>query len=149
MSVSMASAMKASTVWQRIRRLTIARQLGSFGVVGVVSTIAYYVLYVALREPMGAQGANLASLLITAIGNTAANRRFTFGVRGSKDALKHHVGGLFAFAMALGLSAGALGALHTWWTLPSRWVEVALLIVANVASTVLRFVILKVMLRKP
>jgi len=30
----------------------------------------------------GAQAANLIALLVTAIGNTAANRRFTFGVGG-------------------------------------------------------------------
>ena len=34
--------------------------------------------------PIGAQGANLAALLLTAIANTAANRRFTFGVRGGE-----------------------------------------------------------------
>ena len=46
-----------------------------FGAIGVVSTLAYLALFLLLRSPLGAQGANLAALLITVIANTAANRR--------------------------------------------------------------------------
>ena len=35
-----------------------------------------------LQAPFGAQQANFIALLLTAVGNTAANRRFTFGIRG-------------------------------------------------------------------
>ena len=36
-----------------------------------------------MQGSLGAQVANLIALLLTAIGNTAANRRFTFGIGGS------------------------------------------------------------------
>ena len=44
--------------------------------------LAYLLLFLLLRGLAGAQGANLVALLVTAVANTAANRRFTFGVRG-------------------------------------------------------------------
>src|SRR5437899_10051704 len=43
---------------------------------------------------------------------TAANRRFTFGVTGSRNALRDQVGGLVAFAIGLVLSSGTLAAVH-------------------------------------
>jgi putative flippase GtrA len=126
----------------------LLRQLGSFGLIGVASTLAYYAIYVVLRDPLGAQAANFVALLLTAVANTAANRRLTFGVRGSKDALRHQLGGLVAFAIALGLTSGTLWALHTLWPSPARWIELALLFAANAASTLLRFVALRVMLHR-
>ena len=48
--------------------------------IGVASTAAYLLLFMLLHGWLGAQAANLVALLVTAIGNTAANRRFTFGV---------------------------------------------------------------------
>ena len=64
------------------RRPAWPGQLARFIVVGVASTAAYVVLYLLLRAVMAAQAANALSLLITAIANTAANRRLTFGIRG-------------------------------------------------------------------
>lgn len=60
------------------------RQLPVFAVVGAVCTVAYLGLYAALQPVTGPQTANLIALLVTAVGNTAANRRFTFQVRGSR-----------------------------------------------------------------
>jgi hypothetical protein len=68
--------------WSASSGLTAA-QLLRFGVIGLASTLAYGVAYLLLRLVMGAQPANLLALLVTAVGNTAANRRFTFGVRGT------------------------------------------------------------------
>ena len=61
---------------------------------------------------MAAQAANALSLLLTAVANTAANRRVTFGVRGRARAARHQVRGLIAFAIGLALTSGALAALH-------------------------------------
>src|SRR4030095_5647007 len=47
--------------------------------IGVLSTIAYALLYLGLVPVLGALGANAAALAITAVANTAANRRLTFG----------------------------------------------------------------------
>ena len=65
------------------------RQLAQFGAIGVVSTLAYMVIFSGLHAAVGAQVANFLALLITAIGNTAANRRFTFGIRGRSGRVRH------------------------------------------------------------
>src|SRR4051812_41208366 len=57
-------------------------QLAAFAAIGVLSTLAYVGLFVLLRGFGSAQAANLVALLATAVVNTAANRRLTFGVRG-------------------------------------------------------------------
>ena len=69
-----------------------------FALIGIASTLAYALLYVLLRGNLGAQEANAVALAVTAIANTAANRRFTFGFRGSAGALRHQVQGLLVFA---------------------------------------------------
>jgi putative flippase GtrA len=115
-------------------------QLVRFAAIGVASTLAYAVLYLLLRGTVGAYAANLLALVVTAVGNTAANRRLTFGVRGSAGAATHQLQGLIVFGLGLGLTSGALGALHAWVPGASHAVELVVLIVANALSTVLRFV---------
>ena len=61
---------------------------------------------------MGAQAANAVSLLVTAVANTAVNRRVTFGIRGRAQAGRHQVRGLIAFGIGLALTSGALAVLH-------------------------------------
>lgn len=120
----------------------LTTQGARFALVGVVSTLAYLVLFSLLRSGMGSQLANALALGITAVGNTAANRRFTFGVRGRVDLARHHAQGLVAFLAALTVTSVSLGLLHALST-PAHWVELAVLILANLAATVLRFVLLR------
>jgi putative flippase GtrA len=115
-------------------------QLVRFAAVGVASTLAYALLFLLLREPLGAYAANLLALVTTAVGNTAANRRLTFGVRGSTGAATHQLQGLIVFGLGLGLTSGALAALHTWVPTASHAAELLVLIVANALSTLLRFI---------
>jgi putative flippase GtrA len=117
----------------------IASQLARFVVVGVASTLAYVVLYLLLRQAMNAQAANAVSLLVTAIGNTAVNRRFTFGIRGRAWAARHQLRGLIAFGIGLALTSGALTALYAVTAQPGRATEVTVLVVANLIATVVRF----------
>ncbi len=124
-------------------------QLVRFGLIGVASTLAYFLVYLVLREPMGAQAANFVALLSTAIANTAANRRITFGIRGSEGAIAHQIGGLVAFVLALALTSGSLLALHTLAPGAGRTVEVVLLVVANATATLMRFLALRLMMHKP
>lgn len=91
---------------------------------------------------LGAQPANLLALLVTAVGNTAANRRLTFGITGRRAAGRHHLQGLLAFALGLALTSGSLAALHAAGT-PSRPVELVVLVAANLAATALRFLLLR------
>ncbi len=122
---------------------SLFRQAVRFGAVGVVSTAAYVVLFMLMQGWAGAQAANLIALLLTAIGNTAANRRFTFGVGGMAKAGRHHVEGLIVFAIALSITSGALGALHAVVADPHHLVELGVLVVANLVATAVRFVLLR------
>jgi putative flippase GtrA len=122
-----------------IVRLGGGRQLGRFLGVGVVSTVAYVLLYLVLRTALPAQAANALSLLVTAVANTALNRRFTFGVSGRRHAVRHQARGLVAFGAGLLLTSGALATLHAVTARPGRVVEVTVLIVANLVATVVRF----------
>jgi putative flippase GtrA len=117
----------------------LAWQLPRFFVIGVLSTAAYVLLYLLFRGFAGAQAANLAALLLTAVGNTAANRRLTFGVRGRAGAARHQFRGLIAFAAGLVLTSGALAMLHAASPSPGRGTEVTVLVAANLAATLVRF----------
>ncbi|MBQ1041278.1 glycosyltransferase family 2 protein [Micromonospora sp. C32] len=120
----------------------LPRQLVRFAAVGVASTLAYLLLFLLARGPLGAQPANLLALLLTAVANTAANRRLTFGVSGRRHAGRHHLQGLLAFALGLALTSGSLAALHAA-TRPGRALELTVLVVANLAATALRFLLLR------
>ncbi|MDT5240303.1 MAG: hypothetical protein QOD97_2501, partial [Mycobacterium sp.] len=122
---------------------SLFRQVVRFGAVGVASTAAYLVLFVLLHGWIGAQAANLVALLLTAIGNTAVNRRFTFGVAGGGKAMRHHVEGLIVFAVALAITSGALAVLNGVVDHPHRMLEITVLVAANLVATAVRFVLLR------
>ncbi|HEV2640739.1 MAG TPA: bifunctional glycosyltransferase family 2/GtrA family protein [Actinocrinis sp.] len=119
------------------------RQLPGFIVIGVLSTLAYLLLYAVLRAGMPAYLANTLALGVTAIANTAANRRFTFGVRGAANALRHQVEGSAAFLIGLALTNGALLVMHILSGHPSRTAELLTLVGANAAATIIRFLLLR------
>ncbi|WP_235916418.1 bifunctional glycosyltransferase family 2/GtrA family protein [Antrihabitans cavernicola] len=123
-------------------------QLVRFGVVGVASTVAYAILYLMLHGAVGAQVANFLALLATAIFNTAANRAFTFGVRGGDKAAKHQLQGLAIFGFGLLLTSGSLFGLHEWVPSASKHVELVVLVAANLLATLARFVGLRWVFRQ-
>ncbi|WP_406008022.1 bifunctional glycosyltransferase family 2/GtrA family protein [Streptomyces sp. NBC_00637] len=122
----------------------LARQLVGFCVVGGLSTLFYLVLYTAFRQFGGSQVANALALLVSAVANTAANRRLTFGVRGRGGAVKHQAQGLVVFGIGLALTSGSLFALNTATSSPAHSTELAVLVAANLAATVLRFLLFRV-----
>jgi putative flippase GtrA len=121
----------------------LTAQVIRFASVGVMSTIAYLLLYLALRTGVSAQTANAIALLVTAVGNTAANRRWTFAVRGRHRALRQQVQGLAVFGAALLVTALSLAGLHAVAPHASRVDEAVVLVVANLAATAMRFVVLR------
>ena len=120
-------------------RTAMAARLLRFCAVGVLSTAAYALLYLVLRQGMPAQVANLLALLITAVGNTTLNRRITFGVRGVEGRWRHQLRGLVTFGIGWSLTAASLWLLHTAVSAPHQAVEITVLTIANLAATVVRF----------
>ncbi len=121
----------------------LARQLLGFCVVGALSTLFYLLLYSGFRVFTGSQAANALALLVSAVANTAANRRLTFGVRGRSGAVRHQAQGLVVFGIGLVLTSGSLAALAAASSDPAHSTELAVLIAANLAATVLRFLLLR------
>ncbi len=130
-----------------ILRSGLGREVISFAAIGIVSTVAYAVLYLALRTVLGATASNAAALVVTAIGNTAANRRLTFGVRGRRSMLRDQAGGLAALGVALAITTLSVRFLDAVAPGAGRMVELAVLIVANTLATVARFVLLRAWIR--
>jgi putative flippase GtrA len=120
----------------------LVREIASFAAIGVVSTLAYLALYSLVRSVAAAPAANALALVVTAIGNTAANRRWTFDIRGSQGIATDQAAGLLAFLLALAISSTGLVLLHV--LVPAgRPLELAVLLSANVLATMARFVVLR------
>ena len=124
-------------------RSGLGREVLSFAAVGVVSTAAYAVLYLTLRMVTGSVAANAIALVATAIGNTAANRRLTFGVRDRVSIVRHQAAGLVALTVALTITTASVGVLTLLAPGASRLVELAVLVAANALATAARFVLLR------
>jgi glycosyltransferase involved in cell wall biosynthesis len=118
-------------------------QVPSFALIGVVSTVAQLVLYALLRPFMPVVPANVVSYFLAAIANTAANRRFTFGVVGRRRAVRHQLEGGVAFLVGLAVSTGGLAAVHALWPYAPRLTELAVLLALNLFAAALRFVLLR------
>ena len=128
----------------RRRALTgLGRELIAFAAIGAVSTAAYAFLYLLLRTASGPTAANALALALTALGNTAANRRLTFGVRDGRSMVRDQVGGLIALAIALAITTASVSLLSALAPQAGRLTELAVLVVANALATVARFFLLR------
>ena len=133
----------ALTDLRGVVRLGLAQPVVRFLAIGVLSTIAYALVYVLLRGGLGAGAANALALAVTAVANTQANRRFTFRIRGRAGLLRQHAGGAAVYLIALGLTAGALAVLQGVDGHPPLWLEVAVLVVSSTVATATRYVALR------
>ncbi len=122
------------------------RQAGSFAIIGVASTLAYVALFAILRTTSPAAIANAMALVLTAIGNTAANRRLTFDAQGRDGLARDHAAGLLAFAIALAITTASLAGLDRVAPGAGRPAELTVLVAANALATVLRFLLLRLAL---
>lgn len=119
-------------------------QVIRFGLVGAVSTLAFALLYLVLQGPFGAQQANFLALLLTAVANTAANRRFTFGISGPDKLFTQQLQGLIVFMLAWGITSSSLLVLHSVNSDATPSLELVTLTAANVFATLMRFVMLRI-----
>ncbi|MDF2443947.1 MAG: hypothetical protein JWR01_2150, partial [Subtercola sp.] len=87
--------------------------------------------------------ANFAALLLTAVANTWANRRFTFRIRGPEKAATHQFQGLIVFGIAWVITSGSLVALNVLAPDAPTAVELVTLTAANLVATAVRFVLLR------
>lgn len=120
-------------------RLALAAPIARFLGIGVASTLAYAMLFLVLASPVGSASASALALAITAVANTAANRRLTFGVRGRERLARQHLAGFVVFLIALALTNGALDVLHRLDAHAPRLLEATVLVVATLAATVTRY----------
>lgn len=130
---------RAAAAYER----SLVTQVATFAVVGVFSTVAYGVLYLLLRGAMDAQLANALALAGTAVANTTANRRLTFGLRGRHDLVRHQSQGLVVFGAGLAVTSGTLWAFERLVGGGHPVAEVTVLTIANLLVTVGRFLALR------
>jgi glycosyltransferase involved in cell wall biosynthesis len=121
-------------------------QVVRFAAVGIASTIAYALLYLLFELALPGQLANFLALLVTAIANVTANRRFTFGVRGRRGVVRHQFQGLIVFGIAWGITSGSLALLHLLRPDASSLTSLAVLTAANLLATLVRFVLFRLWL---
>jgi putative flippase GtrA len=114
-----------------------------YAVIGGITTLAYLGLYALLRGVLGAQPANAMAWIVTAIADTAANRRFTFGISGRPGAVRAQGEGLLVFGLGLVITSGSLFALDALVAQPERRLELGVLLAANLVAGLLRFLLLR------
>lgn len=136
-------------VWRMLRGAGTPGQVGRFVVVGVLSTLGFGVLFWIARGWLGAQAANVVALLLTAVANTAANRSFTFGVRGRADRMRHQLQGLVVFGLGLAVTSGSLALLAGLAPQATRPTQLMVLTLANFVATVLRFALFRSWVFRP
>lgn len=118
--------------------------VSKFAVVGAISTVLHVGLFAAATVAgWPSQASNAGALVLATVFNTAANRRWTFGVRGRAGLLRHHGQGLAVFAITWGVTAAALAVLAAVSPNAPHWLATTVLTAATAASTVLRFFALR------
>jgi glycosyltransferase involved in cell wall biosynthesis len=132
----------AKTAPAGLRRSYPGDEVASFARIGALSTIAWLLLWLALRPALGAFAANALALIICSVPNTAANWRLTFAGRAPFRSQDKIVGGLAVlaaslvattFALAVAVGAGATSAAA----------EGVALLLANAVVALIRFVLLR------
>jgi glycosyltransferase involved in cell wall biosynthesis len=122
-----------------VGRLVSTSRIVRFAAIGVASTVAYAVLYLLLLGPFPAGAANVIALALTAVANTAANRRITFGRTGRAGIWRDQIQGALVFLTTVAITSGALLMLDGVDRRPPRVLEVAVLVISSVLATVVRY----------
>jgi putative flippase GtrA len=119
-------------------------QVWRFAGIGLCSTAIHLGLFVWLAGTLpSAQTANLLALLVATVANTAANRRWTFGVRGRRGVGRQQLQALTVFGLTWALSGLALLLVGTATSSPGAFTRTGAVALANVVATVVRFVAMR------
>jgi putative flippase GtrA len=89
------------------------------------------------------QLANAIALVVAAMTNTWANRRWTFGVRGRAGTARHQVQGLLVLALTLVMTSGGLWLLGVGAPTAPTWVETTVVAVTTAVATAVKFLSMK------
>ncbi|ASR35109.1 hypothetical protein BAY61_09085 [Prauserella marina] len=109
---------------------------------GCLTTITQALLYLLLREPVGAHVANLATIAVTTVANTEFHRRITFA--GAVDApARRHIQTVATFAFYALAGTGALMLVQATVAVPSPVLESLALVATSLAGGAVRFVLLR------
>ena len=114
-------------------------QVARFAVIGAAVAVLHLSLLAVLTGPLGVHVANLVGLVISTVANTAANRAWTFQLRGREQMGRQHLQALVVFAITWACSSAALELLAVSWPHASTLTTVAVVGLANAVSTVARF----------
>lgn len=111
--------------------------------VGLISTVLYATIFLFGSQVVSAATANIIALLLSTVANTALNRSHTFGVRSPHRRLTAQVKGLAVFCLCLAFTSAGLAVADGF---TGAWASIgtlALLTAANLAATVVRFVLMR------
>jgi putative flippase GtrA len=141
---------EATSVASPVARIRLSGQLIRFAGVGVLSTVLHLGLFAGLAHAgLGPQVANGLALVVATIFNTAVNRAWTFGVTGRERMVSHHGQALVIFAITYAATSLALAVLGRVSPESGTAVQTAVVAVANVLSTAVRFVAMKRWIFRP
>ncbi len=123
----------------------VGSQVLAFLLIGVASTVVHLGLFAGFRSAgaASAQVSNAVALLLAAVFNTAANRRWTFRVRGREGRARHQVQGLVVFGLTLAMTSGGLALLGALAPGAPTWVETLAVGGATAVSTAVKFVAMR------
>ncbi|PXY20448.1 sugar translocase [Prauserella sp. PE36] len=111
-------------------------------VAGAVSTVLQVLVYLAVRGPLGAQGANLVAIGLTTILNTEFHRLVTFAGSTTPPA-RRHLQTVLTFGYYAGAGSAALVLLHALDASPSPELEATVLVATSLAGGICRFLLLR------
>ncbi|GAB3872909.1 GtrA family protein [Terrabacter terrigena] len=133
-----------------VARIRLSRQVIRFAGVGALSTVLHLGLFAGLEHAgLGSQLANGLALVVATVFNTAVNRAWTFGVTGRERMVSHHGQALVIFAITYAATSLALAVLGRVAPESGTAVQTAVVAVANVLSTAVRFVAMKRWIFRP
>jgi putative flippase GtrA len=119
------------------------RQTVTFALIGAVATAVSLAIFVALRDPLGAVWANVVGFSATVLGNSWANRRWTFRHRRDTQRWRRRLLTLVLLALSLVATSIAVASVEDGGTR-----QVIVLAVTWVVAAIVRFVALRTLVRR-